>query len=88
MKYFITTTYIILVMVAIGLPIYLTRDRVRQSVHEDEYEMLCPSGVCLWTYVWCNGEIIESWHDDINIVTDSLVAARKQQGEELLKGLP
>lgn len=61
---------------------------VEQEVAEDRWRVLCPSGTCLVTYVWYNDDIVKSWHDDIDTVTDSLVYVRKLQAEQLLKSLP
>jgi hypothetical protein len=48
---------------------------------------ITPSGRAFVTYVWYNGEIAAYWYDDIYSVNDSLVAARKKQGNELLHAL-
>lgn len=48
---------------------------------------LTESGTALVTSVWYRGEIIESWYDDIETITDSIVLKRQAQSEKLYKTL-
>jgi len=56
--------------------------RIQQEISETKY--LTPSGVSLCTYVWYKDEIIQSYYDDISIVTDSLVCVRKHQADSMV----
>ena len=71
------------------LLIFLTgclRTKVEQEHMRDP--ILCEeSGHCYVTYVWFRGEIIASWYDDIQTITDSIVLLRRKQGEKILNSL-
>lgn len=56
-------------------------NRVEQKVGRSG---LCACGTCAITYVWNDGDIIRSWYDDLPAMTDSLKAARRTEGEQLL----
>ena len=48
---------------------------------------LSPSGTCLITYVWHNGEIIEAWYDDLPTITDSTKIFRRKQAKQVIANL-
>lgn len=48
---------------------------------------LTKSGKALKTLVWYDQEIVKSWYDDLDIVTDSLVKLRQRQGDSILAAL-
>jgi hypothetical protein len=60
---------------------------VKQEIREDRMSIFCPSGNCFVTYVWHEGEILESWRDDVVSMPDTMPAFRRRQGEDLIKKL-
>jgi hypothetical protein len=81
----------IVLIIAISAPIiYLTHrqvaDRVEQSMRAD-IGVLCGNGYdeyCYVTTVWKDREIIKSWYDNPNTITDSIKNARIKEGLRLL----
>jgi hypothetical protein len=82
----LTKVIVTIIIVTSSLSCGVIGDRVEQVV-DKECAGLCQSGTCLTTYVWYDNEIVKSWRDDINIVTDSLVKIRQKQADELLGAL-
>jgi hypothetical protein len=62
-------------------------NRVEQKVTDDTSCLLCGSLHCLVTYVWYNGEIVESYYDNVYSLNDSIVLVRQKQGKAIIKSL-
>lgn len=61
-------------------------DGVEQEVRKN-CSPLVESGTALVTYVWHDTEIVKSWYDDIETITDSIVELRQRQGDSILATL-
>jgi hypothetical protein len=81
----------IALIIAISAPVlYFTHsrvaDRVEQSMRAD-IGVLCGNGCdgyCYVTIVWKDRDIIKSWYDNPNTITDSIKNARIKEGLHLL----
>ena len=79
--------YILLIATLFSCENPLWSNTVEQKYDGHCSMILTKSGRAIVTLVWYNGEIVESWYDDMDIVTDSLINDRRIKGENTLKML-